>query len=63
LIVAAMVAASFAPAILVGCSTRPGPDSQHPSVSRVPPRDGEPINQDAVYPDREKIIMKKPPAQ
>ena len=49
--------------ILFACVKRPRQRSDaNASISPVPPREGTPINQAAVLPEREKIILKKPPA-
>lgn len=48
---------------LPGCAEGAGAGRRHPSVSQVEPPDGPRIDQTATYPEREKIVLKKPPAR
>jgi PBP1b-binding outer membrane lipoprotein LpoB len=48
--------------LLSGCVKRSKTSDSYRSVSPVPPREGAPIDQKTVLPQREKIIMKKPPS-
>jgi hypothetical protein len=54
-----LAAASLFAATLAGCAAQRG--SEYPCISQVPPRDGKPIDQNAVYPEQEKVILKKVP--
>jgi hypothetical protein len=45
--------------MLCGCGKGPNVRESYPSVSQVKPREGKPIDQVTVLPQREKVIMKK----
>jgi PBP1b-binding outer membrane lipoprotein LpoB len=59
---AVVAALSLVAVLLSGCGKRPRTSESYRSVSPVPPREGRPIDQKTVLPQREKIIMKKPPS-
>jgi hypothetical protein len=58
-VVFALIALAMLAVLLCTCAKRPRSESQL-SVSPVPPREGTPIDQTTVLPERKKVILKKP---